>query len=300
MPAVVVATTHGLRAPAGGGPADLGTEDVTALDHRAGRWAAVLSGHRLATADGDQPWAGAAPIDGAPTTCALITSQGVWLGTEEAHLLLARDSGAADVATFDEADGRQDWYTPWGGPPAVRSMAAGRDETLYVNVHVGGIVRSRDAGATWQQTIDIDTDVHQVVVDEATGVVAAALGDSGIAVSTDGGDSWAITAEGMHAGYCRAVAVAGDTLIASASDGPFGGRGALYRRSLTGDGPFTKCGDGLPEWFSGNVDSFWLDAAGADVAAASPDGRLFISSDAGGTWSEAATGLPTVRAVLVR
>jgi RND family efflux transporter MFP subunit len=36
------------------------------------------------------------------------------------------------------------------------------EETKLVNVHVGGIPRSVDSGATWAPTIDVDADVHEV------------------------------------------------------------------------------------------------------------------------------------------
>ena len=56
-------------------------------------------------------------------------------------------------------EGRDRWYTPWGGPPDTRSMTSA-DGKVYANVHVGGVVRSADAGRTWQPTaLDIDADV---------------------------------------------------------------------------------------------------------------------------------------------
>ena len=68
------------------------------------------------------------------------------------------------------SSGRDTWYAGSAivngqrvGPPlGIRSVTATPDGVLLVNVHVGGIVRSSDGGITWQPTIDIDTDVHQV------------------------------------------------------------------------------------------------------------------------------------------
>ena len=37
----------------------------------------------------------------------------------------------------------------------MRTIAAGAEGELYVNVHVGGILRSDDDGASWRPTIDI-------------------------------------------------------------------------------------------------------------------------------------------------
>src|SRR5262249_60339372 len=71
--------------------------------------------------------------------------------------------GLAPVETFETVDGRETWYTPWGDPADVRSIAVARDGTIHVNVHVGGVVRSRDRGTSWAPTVDIEQDVHQVL-----------------------------------------------------------------------------------------------------------------------------------------
>jgi hypothetical protein len=49
----------------------------------------------------------------------------------------------------------------------------------------------------------------------------------------------------------------------------------------------------LPEWFSHNIDSLWLDAFpnGSLAAFATEDGRLFASTDQGSSWSQIAAGL---------
>ena len=85
--------------------------------------------------------------------------------------------------------GRDAWYQPHGGPPAVRTMAVDDEGRIYVNVHVGGIVRSDDEGRSWEPTIDIDVDVHQVVtVPGQPGRVVAATA-RGLATSDDYGRS---------------------------------------------------------------------------------------------------------------
>lgn len=168
---------------------------------------------------------------------------------------------------------------------------------MYVNVHVGGILRSKDHGGSWHPTIDVDADVHRVLA--APGRVLAACA-RGLAVSEDGGDTWTTRTDGLHATYCRGVARSGSTVLVSASDGPRGGRAALYRGAVAG-GPFERCVQGLPEWFSGNVDSPCLDAApDAGLAAfGTADGRVFASTDEGVTWSDVAGGLPAPHCVLV-
>jgi hypothetical protein len=53
--------------------------------------------------------------------------------------------------------------------------------------------------------------------------------------------------------------------------------------------------------FSDNIDTYCLDAHpdGSFVAFGTEDGLVFASNDAGSTWGELASGLPTVRRVLV-
>ncbi|MBI3629620.1 MAG: hypothetical protein HY217_08610 [Candidatus Rokubacteria bacterium] len=82
------------------------------------------------------------------------------MGTASAHLFLLDGGAPARVELFEGLDGRGAWYTPWGDPPDVRSMSVDAEGIVYVNVHVGGILRSADGGRTWRPTIDLETDVH--------------------------------------------------------------------------------------------------------------------------------------------
>lgn len=222
---------------------------------------------------------------------------GILVGTTEAHLARVTAGGKMElVEGFDRAAGRDEWFTPWGGPPATRTISEERD-TVYVNVHVGGVLRSRDEGATWEPTIDIRADVHQVAT--GSGRVYAA-GARGLSISEDRGESWQTYVDGLHATYCRAVAVTGDRLLVSASDGPGAGRAALYRTGPAGKG-FERCRHGLPEWFAGNIDSLCLDALpnGELAAFGTEAGELYASTDQGDSWSRIASGLDRIRRVLV-
>jgi hypothetical protein len=165
-----------------------------------------------------------------------------------------------------------------------------------VNVHVGGILRSRDEGASWEPTIDIDADVHQVAT--GAGRVYAAAG-AGLFVSDNAGDSWRQSTAGLHATYCRAVAVCGSQLLLSASTGPSGGKAALYLTDLDAE-RFERCRDGLPEWFEGNIDSMCLDALpdGGLAAFGTESGDLYTSTDQGQRWVRTASRLGRISRVL--
>src|SRR5439155_24761820 len=118
----------------------------------------------------------------------------------------------------------------------------------HVNVHVGGIPRSRDGGATWEPTIDVDADVHQVLTHPQDANLILAAAAVGLCVSRDGGDTYRFVTDGLHSSYARAGAIAGDTVLLSACDGPHGGNAAVYRAPLALDRAFEKCERGLPEW----------------------------------------------------
>ncbi len=259
-------------------------------------WWVLTDGEDLWRSDRRGAWDRAATSSGERLNCVCSTAAGLLVGAEEASLLRLEEGKLQPVGAFGDVPGRDGWYTPWGGPPDVRSMSEDPRRAVFVNVHVGGIVRSTDGGDTFQPTIDIDTDVHQVLAPAGRpGLVLAATGAEGLAVSSDGGQTWSFVTEGLHASYSRAVAVGETTLLASASTGPRGGRAAVYRRSLTGDGPFVKCVDGLPEWFSQNIDTFCLAASGALAAFGTDEGSVFLSEDEGDTWRLLAEGLPAVR-----
>jgi hypothetical protein len=291
---ILVATVDGLHDPTRERPPELGGHDITALD-ASGGWA-VADGKALHQRTGES-WREVAVVPGDPATALVATPSGVFVGTAGAHLLRLDGDALVPVPGFDTAPGRDTWGTPWGGPPDVRSMAAAPDGTLFINVHVGGVVRSRDDGATWAPTIDVDADVHQVIVDPRTGaaLVAAAVG---FAQSSDGGDSWRIDSGGMHATYSRAIAVAGGHVLLTSSDGPFTRRAALYRRPLGSTKPFEQVTAGLPEWFEDNVDSHWIAACGDEAALVTEDGGVFASTDAGTSWNLLVNGLPRPRAVV--
>jgi hypothetical protein len=279
------------------GPTHLEGRSVSAATQDRDDLWAIVDGSELWRSVGGGPdaWERVAGVEGHSAKCLAFTDS-MMVGTSEARLFRVSDEGAVAYEGFDRAEGRDGWYTPWGGPPDTRSLTEW-GESVYVNVHVGGILRTTDRGETWTPTIDVDADVHQVAT--TYGLVLAACA-GGLASSADQGTTWTTRTDGLDAVYSRAVTVCGDTLLLSTSTGPRGDRAALYRGAAAG-GPFERCRGGLPEVFSDNIDTYCLDAHpdGSFVAFGTEDGLVFASNDAGSTWGELASGLPTVRRVLV-
>jgi hypothetical protein len=235
----------------------------------------------------------------APQCVVAIESGRTLVGTSDARIV---EIGGPEDPTrdrlFDAVPTRSRWSTPWGGPPATRSLAVGPGGT-YAGVHVGGVWRRQRA--EWIEVVPAEADDHQVVC--GGGDVVAVAAGIGVGQSDDRGRTWLWSDDGLHARYCRAVAVAEGWLLASASTGPTTTEGAVFRRPL-GDpqAPFTRCGEGeghqgLPRAFPHNVDTFELAAAGPLVAVGTPAGHLHLSEDSGATWRTIATALPGVHCV---
>ena len=298
---LLVGTRDGLRDSEGALLA-LGGRSIRALAGNPDNAWMVVDGREVwRLSNGRLTKATASPTPGDPAlTCAVPTPTGVLLGTEGAYLRQLDDAGLEPVAGFDQAEGREHWFTPWGGPPATRSIVMDEESTLYVNVHVGGVLRSDDDGGTWQATaLDIRADAHQVIAPPGHDGLLLAATARGLAISRDRGDSWNMDARGLHATYARAVALSDSTILLSVARGPGGQDAALYRRSLDVGEPFVRCRDGLPDHFDGTIDSHTLVADGSRAAFAAPDGALYCSTDSGRAWGRTLTGLPTVYALLI-
>jgi photosystem II stability/assembly factor-like uncharacterized protein len=274
------------------------------------------SGNALAIVDGNSLWRRtcegewtALARSNVSLACCVALGNTVYVGTDEATVMRVREDGSlVQLKGFDSIPGRDRWYAGAAivdgrllGPPlGIRSMAATCDHrTLLANVHVGGIPRSTDGGVTWQPTIEVDSDVHQVCTHpERPEIVVAATG-IGLGISRDGGISWTIEREGLHASYCSAVAFAGNDILVAASADHFASQGAIYRRPLEGDGQITPLGGGLPRWIDGIADTSNIAARGLAVAIADRAGNLFVSNDAGRTWSHHDRQLPTPSSLLI-
>jgi hypothetical protein len=290
----LVGTRNGLFGQSGGPWLD--GREVTALAADAEGWWALADGRDVVRFR-DGAVETVASVEEEVGRCLLPVADVVLVGTANARLALVRSGAVEMVASFDDAKGRESWYTPWGGPPDTRSLSTGADGALFANVHVGGILRADSPEGSWEPTIDVDADVHQVLADPHAAGHAVAATALGLAESLDAGRTWRFTTDGLHASYARAVALDGDALFMSASTGPRGGRAALYQR-VAGEDTFHKAADGLPEWFDRNIDSHHL-AAEAGLVVFGGDGQLFVSEDGGASWHDGGTAYPEITCVAI-
>ena len=128
-----------------------------------------------------------------PLTLLIGTDEGAYV-----YRLVGEEGPAERVVAFDELECRKDWYTPWGGPPAVRTFAKTQDGFCYADIHVGSIMRSNDEGISWEPvTPELHKDVHQVATCPADNNRVYANTQNGVYISPDRGNSWVNRIEGL-------------------------------------------------------------------------------------------------------
>ena len=179
----------------------------------------------------------------------------------------------------------------------MSGAASGR---LFANVHVGGIPRSKDGGATWTPTIAVELDAHEVRVSPYNNNIIAAATAFGLCMSWDAGHSWSVQTDGLHDSYCSAVAITKDHIFVAASEGHFTQEGAIYRRSVDpSKAQLEKLGAGLPNWLKGIVDTSCIASNGAVMALVSASGEVFTSIDSGYIWRKREETVAGVSSVLI-
>jgi hypothetical protein len=255
---------------------------------------AIVGRHSLRRRSADGQWAEVAssPSD---LSCCVPIGDAIFVGTDDAQILRVDPDGTQQrLNGFDTVEGRDTWYAgtaivdgkEMGPPLGIRSMAATCDgAVLLANVHVGGIPRSADAGATWHPTIDIDGDVHQVCAHPNRPEIVIAAAAVGLCLSRDGGATWTIEQRGLHALHCSAVGFGRNDLFVSAATDQFAAEGAVYRRPIDGDGPLQPLGGGMPRWIDGVADTGCIANRDSMVAVIDRSGRLYVSEDDAATWS---------------
>jgi hypothetical protein len=270
---------------------------------------AVVDGKSLCRRMADGAWQTLAKSN-LQLACCLAVRGTLYVGTDEVPCLMrvCDDGSFEHLPGFDQVPGRDQWYAGsalingqlMGPPLGIRSMSATCDgNALLANVHVGGIPRSIDGGASWRPTIDIDSDVHQVCAHPTRPEVVIAATGTGLGVSLDGGETWTLEREGLHASYCSAVGFIGEDLLVAASSDHFAAQGALYRRPIDGHGPLLQVAGGLPQWLDGIADTGNLSVCGSRLALVDRAGKLYVSQDAAHTWARQGDILPTPSSVLV-
>lgn len=190
---------------------------------------------------------------------------------------------------FEDLECRKDWFTPWGGPPAVRSMAEGQIGNVYADIHVGSIMHSWSTGYTWEPVNpQLNKDVHQVnTTPSAPDRVYANTADA-VWISYNQGNSWYQRPFPHDVTYGRAIAVHPDDpdcILASASEGPHGEnvKGRLFRSDDAGIN-WEHVKAGFPPYSAENINTHRVVFSDCGIAWAAVEKDLYRSNDRGKTW----------------
>ncbi len=144
---------------------------------------------------------------------------------------------------------------------------------------------------TWQPTIDIDSDVHQVCAHPTRPDIVMAAAGAGLCMSRDAGATWTIELRGFRSHHCYAVAFGRNDLFVAAAADPFTAQGAVYRRPIDSNDPLQPLGGDMSKWIDGNTDTNCIATRDSMVAVIDRSGRLYVSHDDGASWSSLADRL---------
>jgi photosystem II stability/assembly factor-like uncharacterized protein len=196
-----------------------------------------------------------------------------------------------------------------GAPKVTNIIVDPRDNrTVWVGVEIDGIYRSRDGGETWTHCppmgkSELNQDVHGVAISQGRPAKLLVTTPDGIWSSADEGETWSLHgfprfAERDRISYCRGVALKPDdpdTIFVGNGDFIPGKRGAI-QRSRDGGKTWAKCD--LP--VEPNSVIYWLGTHPANpnvVVANSLHGYVYLSTDAGDSWTKLRREFGEIRAL---
>ena len=240
--------------------------------------------------------------------CCVAVGDVIYVGTDDARVLRVSPDGK-DGATPRFRRGRWARQMVRGHSTHQRSTrrASARDpfdnrdserrRCSLPTCTSADIPRSEDGGVTWQPTIDIDCDVHEVRAHPEPFGHPGGCRSSWTLHQPRRSATWEVEQEGLHASYCSAVAFRDET-----SSWPQR-RTTLQRRAgstddrVDGDGPLVAARSGLPLWIGGIADTGCISELGSSDRRQGRQPLRFRRHCT--SWSRLAHGLSTPSSVLI-
>ena len=286
--------------------------EITPLAHAAARLAvspadqqrAYLAAYEAGvyrTDDGGQTWRhlDAYPSDYAHSVQADPSDSGkVYVGSEPASIYSSADGGDTweECAGFLAVPESNQWgfHAPTRDSHVRDLRVAPHDSSyLYAGIEEGGMVRSRDGGATWQQLPGIHDDVHCITLSGARPKSVYVATSRSPYRSDNEGENWEVINTGLDRRYALHIGAAPDdadlvlvTVSANAGrENPQfyrstdGGRNWQLIQSLGQDGDMVVSFD-------------WDLQSPGTVYAGTEAGQIHISRDHGKTWKQLPVSLP--------
>jgi photosystem II stability/assembly factor-like uncharacterized protein len=242
----------------------------------------------------------------------------VYAGSEPSGLYRSTDDGRSwqDLPALRKLPSAPSWSfppRPWTSHVRWIALHAQDPELLFVGIELGGVMRSRDRGRSWEDRKHGSYhDAHALVTHPLAPARVYEAAGEGVALSEDGGDSWRQVDDGMDRHYTWGLAVDPadpDLWYVSASHGPSSAHrssgqaeAVIYRKR--GAEPWQPLGGGeglkLPLDYMPYALLTLRGRAGAarrTLLAGLRSGQLLLSDDAGDSWRELDQRLPKVLAL---
>jgi photosystem II stability/assembly factor-like uncharacterized protein len=248
------------------------------------------------TSDGGRSWVDSALPEPGVFSLAVSAADGaVYAGTEPSRLFRSEDRGESwrELDALLELPSRPTWrFPPRPWTSHVRWIAPNPHDAdlILVGIELGGLMRSSDGGATWQDhRPGAQRDVHSLAWHPEVGGRAYEAGGGGAAFSEDAGETWRPADDGRDRHYTWSVAVDRndpERWYVSASTGPHAAHGGgdpearIYRRQA--EEPWHALSGGLPEPLPAMP--YALVAGDGRLFASLADGQIWQSSDRGDSW----------------
>jgi photosystem II stability/assembly factor-like uncharacterized protein len=235
----------------------------------------------------------------------------VFAGTEPAHLFVSDDLGRhwSELPALRSVDTSK-WMFP--APPHIAhtkhiNFHPQDPQTLLIGIEVGGLLKSTDAGRTFQAIPGMDDDVHRIVINPLNPDLIYIATGVGLYVSADGGKTWEQRTDRQHeiGGYPDLLVLHPRQpelmFVASAQKGPgswFQEHYAGSRISKSSDGGRTwqaVC-HGFPDRLRTAFEAMCLEDWGDSFSlwAATATGEVWCSDDGGEHWAEVIKGLAPI------
>ena len=236
----------------------------------------------------------------------------LYAGTEPAHLFQSDDLGRqwTELPGLRSVPSVPEWTFP--GPPHIGHLKHiafdPNDPTvMYASIEVGGLLRSRDAGQTWEEVPGMYEDVHRLVIHPRNPQRMYVTGGDGLYVTSDGGATWEhwTTREDEIGGYPDLLVFHPRQpelmFVGAAQHSPGVWRtshfaGARISRSRDGGRTWEILRNGLPDRLQASIEAMCLEDSGGTCAlfAATTAGEVYWSDDAGDRWSRIVSGLAPI------
>jgi hypothetical protein len=260
-------------------------------------YAGLRNGGVRRTADGGRTWVDCRLPEPRVFSLAVSAADGaVYAGTEPSALYRSDDRGETwrELEGLLELPSRPTWsFPPRPWTSHVRWIAPNPQDAdlILVGIELGGLMRSTDGGATWQDhRPGAQRDVHSLTWHPLARGCAYEAGGGGAAWSEDAGETWQPADEGRDRDYTWSVAV--DPLdpelwYVSASTGPYAAHGRgdpharVYRRERH-DAEWHPLAGGLPDPLPAMA--YALVAGDGRLFAGLADGQIWESADHGDAW----------------